>query len=184
MTDFLRPPFTGSGDATPKVATKHLGTGEDIQLMLLTDPTGANLVDALTDADALANDVGVITHAREYAYGGASWDRVRTPKIFKSFASTAITAGTGITLWTPTSGKKFRLLGCAISYSAAAQLIFGDNAVGTVILRSPTLAAAGIFILGAADLGNGILSAAANNVLKLDATGSANAAGAVWGVEE
>ena len=38
-------------------------------------------------------------------------------------------------------GKKFRLMGWSFSSSAAATLIFGDNAVGTVILRTELLAA-------------------------------------------
>jgi hypothetical protein len=74
-------------------------------------------------------------------------------------------------------------MGFAISSSVAGVLIFGDNAVGTVIARSPALAAAGIAQAGAGDLGNGILSAAANNVLKLDGP-TGNVAGMVWGTEE
>lgn len=108
---------------------------------------------------------------------------LRTSSVFKSLASTAITAGTGATIWTPAASRKFRVLGICISSSVAGQLLLGDNVVGTVIARSPTLAAGGVWVLGQGDLGNGILSAAANNVLKIDGP-TGNVAGMVWGVDE
>jgi len=114
-------------------------------------------------------------------FTGAGFDRLRDSNVFKSFASTAITAGTGMTAWTPTAGKKFRFMGYAISSSAAGVLIFGDNLVGTVIHRHGAVAAAGVAVIER--LGNGILSAAANNLLKLDGP-TGNVAGAVWGTEE
>jgi hypothetical protein len=113
---------------------------------------------------------------------GGQGQVLRTPAVFKHFASTAITAGAGMTVWTPASGKKFRLMGYCISSSVAGQLIFGDNAVGTVIARSPAVAAAGIAQDGGS-WGNGILSAAKDNVLKLDGP-TGNVAGMVWGIEE
>lgn len=139
---------------------------------------------AADNGDALAVlALGVLRVLGENTlFNGAAWDRERTPNVFKPFASTAITAGTGATIWTPASGKKFRLMGYAISSSVAGQLIFGDNLVGTVIARSAAVAAAGI----ASDGGswrNGLLSALANNVLKLDGP-TGNVAGMVWGTEE
>lgn len=116
-------------------------------------------------------------------FNGTSWDRARTPFVFKPFASTGIVAGTGATVWTPAAGKKFRLMGWLISSSVAGQLIFGDNLVATILARSEAVAAAGVSKAGFGDLGNGILSAAANNVLKLDGP-TGNVAGMVWGTEE
>jgi hypothetical protein len=124
-----------------------------------------------------------LASSRDYVFNGATWDRFRTPNVFKPFATTAITAGTGATLWTPAAGKKFRLMGWLVSSSAAGQLIFGDNAVGTVIARSELLAAGAASKCATGDLGNGILSAAANNVLKIDGP-TGNVAGMVWGTEE
>lgn len=119
----------------------------------------------------------------DFRWNGAGWDKLRAATIFKTFAPTAITAGTGATIWTPAGGKKFRVLGLVISSSAAGQLLLGDNVVGTIIARSATLAAGGIWQLGVEDLTNGILSAAANNVLKIDGP-TGNVAGMVWGTEE
>lgn len=149
-------------------------------------PTSGDPVEAIgiTPADAVANAAGGLSQAVLALLGGfngATWDRVRFGNVFKSFASTAITAGTGATIWTPASGKKFRLMGYSISSSAAGLLIFGDNLVGTVIARSPAVAAAGFATIEL--IGNGILSAAANNVLKLDGP-TGNVAGMVWGTEE
>jgi hypothetical protein len=139
---------------------------------------------AADNADALAAVAAGVMRmlVANLLYNGATFDRERTPSVFKPFASTAITAGTGTTIWTPAAGKKFRLMGYAISSSVAGQLIFGDNAVGTVIARSPAVAAAGIATDGGS-WRNGILSAAANNVLKLDGP-TGNVAGMVWGTEE
>lgn len=133
--------------------------------------------------DASGGASGLLVYGYSMAYNGATWDRVRTPTVFKTFASTAITAGTGATIWTPAAGKKFRLMGWHISTSAAGQLIFGDNLVATIIARSEAVAAAGVSKAGAADIGNGILSSAANNVLKIDGP-TGNVAGMVWGTEE
>lgn len=127
--------------------------------------------------------VSIPATAFAYVFTAPNWEEQRSPSVFKPFASTAITAGTGATIWTPAAGKKFRVMGVSISTSVAGQLLFGDNLVGTVIARSPTLAAGAAWQLGAADMGNGILSAAANNVLKLDGP-TGNVMGMVWGTEE
>jgi hypothetical protein len=121
--------------------------------------------------------------AAPFLYNGATFDKARTTAIIKPIAPTAVTAATGITVWTPTSAKKFRLLGWALSVTVAGEIIFGDNAVGTVIARTGLLPAA-IAQQAPPNLGNGFLSAAANNVLKLDVTVSATVQGFVFGTEE
>jgi hypothetical protein len=108
---------------------------------------------------------------------------VATKMVFKPVAAVAVTAGTGATIWTPASGKKFRLMGWSLSSSAAAALIFGDNAIGTVILRTPLVAAGGL-TEAPPQIGSGFLSAAADNVLKLDTTVTSTVSGFVFGVEE
>lgn len=143
-------------------------------------PHGRTDVDAITPIPSGGDAQSVV--GQNFLFNGATWDRERTPVIFKSFASTAITAGTGATIWTPAAGKKFRLMGYSISSSVAGQLIFGDNAVGTVIARSAAVAAAGIANDGGS-WRNGILSGAADRVLKLDGP-TGNVAGMVWGTEE
>lgn len=108
-----------------------------------------------------------------------SWDGLRTPNVYRT-VSAAASGDTAI--WTPASGKKFRLMRYMLSVTAnAARATAG---VITVALRDSTTAinlTHSIFVPGAAattlgavddsnwiDLGNGILSAAANNVLNIN----------------
>ena len=90
----------------------------------------------------------------------------------KDMAAVTITGIT--TVLTPTSGKKYRLLGGDISVSAAASVLFEDNTAGVTIYRSPLMATATAFSF---DLGPGYLATAADNVLKA----TASAAGAITG---
>lgn len=103
-----------------------------------------------------------------------------TPTIWKPQAALAINSETAI--WTPASGKKFRILGFLLVGSAAGYITIKDNTAGTTIMVVPTAAGgAGTFV----ELpGNGYLSAAANNVLT--ATGSVNMtlSGFICGTEE
>jgi len=133
-------------------------------------------------ADALANPtigkIGVLP----LVFNGATWDRERTPNVFKDVS--AVTVTTIATVWTPASGKKFRLMGGVISASAAMNVLFEDNSAGAgnFVFRTPKLLADTpfAFTLG----GNGKISATVDNVLK--ATGSAAGAitGTLYGVEE
>jgi hypothetical protein len=87
----------------------------------------------------------------------------------------AVTISTIATVLTPSTGKKFRLLGGYISMSANASVLFEDNAaLSTAKFRTPLLLANTPFYF---DLGKGMLSAAANNVLKA----TSSAAGAITG---
>jgi hypothetical protein len=93
-----------------------------------------------------------------------------------------ITISTIATVATPTSGKKLRLLGGALSVSAACSVLFEDNAAGTTIYRTPKLAADTPYLF---DLGNGRLLGSANNVLKATAsTGTVTIVGSLYGTEE
>lgn len=100
--------------------------------------------------------------------------------VIKTVAAQAITAGTAISVWTPTTGLRFRLRGFAFSVSAAAYLILKDNT--TVIANSPLLGVAGVYV--SPDMPKGWRSAAINNVLKLDVSANATVTGYVWGKEE
>lgn len=102
---------------------------------------------------------------------------------FKVIDAVAITAGTPVTVWTPASGKTVRMLGWALSTSAAAALEFQDSGTpGTVIAQTPLLALAGIH--GSPDIGDGVALTAADNTLDLDVTASSTVSGMVFGVEE
>ena len=105
-----------------------------------------------------------------------------TPNVWKDVGTVAI--GTIATVWTPTSGKKFRLLGGLISVSAAVNILFEDNAAGAgnFIFRVPAMLINTplAFTLG----GNGFLSAAVDRVLKATGSGAANLTGTLYGTEE
>jgi hypothetical protein len=133
-------------------------------------------------ADATANPTIPSIGALSLLFNGATWDRERTPTVFKDVSAVAI--GTIATVWTPANGKKFRLMGGAISVSAAANVLFEDNAAAgaNFVFRTPKLLADTpfLFTLG----GNGKLSATINNVLKATSSAAANLTGTLWGTEE
>lgn len=111
-------------------------------------------------------------------FNGATWDRLRTPAVFKTAKATS----TGTTaVWTPTSGKKFRLMRFKIMVSANASQTTGgvvdfdlqDSATSINVIHSVFIPSAsgttmaGWYDSGWVDLGNGYLSTTANNVLNL-----------------
>ena len=111
---------------------------------------------------------------------------LRVPAIFKTIAAVAVTAGTPVSVWTPASGKKFRLMGGGLSLSVAGSIIFKDGATAGAaveIWRTPILAAGQPYNLPE-NIGNGILSAAANNQLWIDVTATGTVNGGVFGTEE
>ena len=109
-------------------------------------------------------------------FNGGTWDRKRTPNVFKSLLTPS--AGDNA-LWTPTSGKKFRLMAWRVEVTAFASAAAGSNLVVVLNDAGTDLKQWGQVWLPAASattpygaystpwvtLGNGILSAAANNVL-------------------
>jgi len=112
-------------------------------------------------------------------FNGSTWDRWRVSTTFKVVALSADTAEA--TIWTPTSSKKFRLIRAVLTASAQTILTFKDNTGGSTI-AVVELAANVPFTL---DLGpNGILSAAANNVLTVTRGTSAILNGTLEGCEE
>lgn len=131
--------------------------------------------DAVGNSGTFGNTNGVLP----YIYNGTSWDRMRTPFVFKDINAVAI--GAIATIWTPGAGKKFRLMGGNLSVSAAISILLEDNAGAAFIFRIPKLLVDTPYNF---DLGNGFLSAAANNVLKATGSGAANLTGTVYGTEE
>lgn len=136
---------------------------------------------------------GVTEAAFLYGFNGASWDRIRSANVFKSVLATA---SGNTTVWTPTAGKKFRLMGYTLSIAGTLAatgvelLKLTDAAAGTVIaqhqatitITTPT----GDTQIGA-DLGNGFLSGAVNNALVVNLSATISGGGAVvnaWGTEE
>ncbi len=114
-------------------------------------------------------------------YDGVDYRGIRTPGIFKTRADASITAASPAALWTPTTGKRFRLMGFQLSLSVAGQIILLDGS--TEILRSPKLAAAGIWDVSAG-LMNGYKAPAINTVLNIDVSATGTVGGSCWGTEE
>ena len=131
-------------------------------------------------------------------YNGATTDMQRTPTVFKT-TTTAASANTAV--WTPAVGKKFRLMGYIIQVTAfaasatpAIEITFQDAAavilgVGTSLSVPVASATAGGVLLntGQIQLGNGILSVAANNTLNINLNAALTAGlvrVTVWGTEE
>ncbi len=103
---------------------------------------------------------------------------------FKRIAAVAVTAGTPQTVWTPTSGSRFRVLGFSLGVTVAAASVFfvegaGNTATG---IATPILAINGVS--NSPRLGNGYQSVAADNVLKIDVSANSTVSGSVWGIEE
>jgi len=94
----------------------------------------------------------------------------------------AVTITSITTVWTPASGKKFRLIGGSISVSAAMSVLFEDNSGGNTVFRTPKLLADTPYPLEVKD--EGFLSAAANNVLKATGSAAGTITGTLWGAEE
>lgn len=145
-------------------------------------------------ADAVA---GISTGARVTAnypllFNGSTFDRQRGTAVFKTVV---ITAAGNTTVWTPTSGKKFRLMGYSISASGtAASLVANllklqDGAAGTNIAQH--FIAIALTVTGDtqiyADLGQGVLSGAVDTVLNANLATALTAGGIAinaWGTEE
>src|SRR3978361_67181 len=89
-------------------------------------------------------------------FDGTTYDVQRSPTVFKTLSAAAI--GSEATIWTPATGKKFRIMGGIISAGTAAGAItLKDNTAGTTIAIIPknTVDTPTYFTLP----GNGILSA-------------------------
>jgi hypothetical protein len=131
-------------------------------------------------ADGMANPTTPVVGAGRLAWNGSGWDRMRSVAVIKNIPAQAVTAGTPVGVWTPAAGKRFRLLGWALSLSVAGSVILKDQ--GAEFMRTP-LMAAGVGLVSQV-MANGYLSSAANNVLQIDVTASGNVSGFVYGIEE
>lgn len=138
----------------------------------------------------LVNSNGAL-YTATLIFNSAGFEDQRNANVFKSVVATA--AG-DTAVWTPASGKKFRLMGYAVSVCGTLAVLgveviqLRDSA--TVIARHA--AAVGATVLGDTQFGqvyngNGQLSALVNNVLNVN-LGTAMTAGGVyvnaWGTEE
>lgn len=159
----------------------QIGTRGAISVQLMTPDSATPISNGALSGDALAGPSSgvLVVRSSSVVFNGATWDRRRTPSVFKTVTATA--SGDNA-VWTPAAGKKFRLMRYVIYVTAdAARAAAGDV---EIILRDATTAIGvgfSVYVPGAAgttfvadassgwcDLGNGFLSAAANNVLNVN----------------
>ncbi len=157
------------------------GTANNGSGFVTTINGAAGAVAVLSTADGLTSvQPALFSNSFPMLYNGATSDRQRTPATFKTFTiSSALGAETAI--WTPASGKKFRVMGWSIYSDTATAITLRDNTAGSVIYRTGASANAPIH---SPPFGNGILSTSANNVLTIQATTAATFSGTVFGTEE
>lgn len=162
------------------------------------EPMAGDRIDQSENSNINGHNAGYVLSIPTYVGSSGNLLLGRTPDTFKTVA----TAANGNTaLWTPAAGKKFRLMryridvtGNAAAAAAAVKTIsLFDGAAGatgqvhSVFVPGAALAAGALYTSGWIDLGNGYLSAAANNVLNVNLS-TALTAGVVnviaCGVEE
>ena len=133
--------------------------------------------------------------AQLYGWNGASFDRVRLANVSK----TVIATGSGPTaVWTPAAGKRFRLLGYTIDVAGTVAatgvqtIELLDDATTfknhlAEVIETTTVSISNSTTNVGADLGQGYLSAAVNNVLNINLSTTMVTGGVainVWGTEE
>lgn len=118
------------------------------------------------------------------AYNGQTFCRTRIPSVFKSLNAVVVASET--TIWTPAAGRKFRLMGyCLTSGVVGGTVTLKDNTAGTSLpINLPFGAAAQTLTVVPPALGNGFLSAAANNVLTATGTATQTLSGYLVGCDE
>jgi len=136
------------------------------------------------DSQVSPRSIYVISQSYHYdstqsSNSSAIWTRDRAIVIFKPQSSVAI--GAEATVWTPAAGKKFRFMGFSITSDVSGNVTFRDNTAGTIIWVEPCLAGQPI---SSPPMGNGILSAAANNVLTATGPAASHLSGTLFGTEE
>ena len=102
------------------------------------------------------------------------------PNIFKT--TNAISVASETTIWTPGSGKRFRLMGGLLSITGAVgNILFKDGTGGSTVFLLPNILLSTPISFG---LGEGILSGTANNVLTVTGVTLMILNGVVWGRED
>lgn len=115
-------------------------------------------------------------------FNGQTFTRLRTPGVYKSLNAVVVTSET--TIWTPSAGRKFRLMGGNLTGGVAAgNVVLKDNTAGSAL---PIVLPFGIigqnipFVVG----GNGYLSSTAGNLLTATGASTQTLSGWVYGTEE
>lgn len=138
---------------------------------------------SVTDGSALSSGAGTLVSNVNFGFNGTNFDRVRVGKVYKHIEYLTLPDATGTTIWTPASGKKFRLMGISVSCGSAGRLALRDGSTGTDFIVRFLYAGADTKNF---DFGNGYLSLQADRVLELrnNSGATVNAWVTAWGTEE
>lgn len=138
----------------------------------------------LSNSDSLGTTGTLLGVANfNLGFNGASFERVRVGKVYRHIEYLTLPDATGTTIWTPASGKKFRLMGISVSCGSAGRLAIRDGNSGTDFIARFLYAGADTKTF---DFGNGYLSLQADRVLELrnNSGATVNAWVTAWGTEE
>lgn len=159
--------------------TANVDASGNLQVVLATNPTitiGKVAIDQTTPGTT--NGV-VVNNAEQVATDAVpTLEALRTPNVFKTAQATAAGA---TAVWTPASGKKFRLMKFQIELTDSAAMVAGAGDINirfqdgstdfgfqydvTIPATALTAPFASAPVSGWVDLGNGYLSTTADNVL-------------------
>lgn len=112
---------------------------------------------------------------------GSGLQPIRTPKIF--IPLNAVAVGAEAALWTPTAGKKFRLMGYVITQGVATGNIVLKDGTGLATILVIPAHTIGVAQISPA-MGNGILSGLADRVLTGTGVATETVSGYLFGTEE
>ncbi len=142
---------------------------------VLADPSFTNRNVATTASSGFdgipSSFVGLYTAALRGGFNGGSWDGVRVSNGAAHKATGVLAAAGSLTIWTPASAKRFRLLWIVLNANAATTLHLQDGATGFI---DATFGGAAAVVLKLPE--NGYFSLTANNALSL----TSDAAATVW----
>lgn len=134
-----------------------------------------------TNALALTTSTGnmpVVNYNQLFQGSTLGWGPAFTPDIFKPQVN--VTVGTtAVTLWTPASGKKFRLLGYNLGTNVTGTYTFFDSAGTTITSAFLPASATATTVL----LGNGYPGASQNNTLTATGPAGGLLTGILFGTE-
>ncbi len=103
------------------------------------------------------------------------------PNVFKTLAAVVITSETII--WTPTSGKRFRVLGFLLAQGVATGAVtLRDGVAGRTLFVIPAHTLNVIIPIN--NLGGGLLSGDINRSLTAQGVSTETLSGTIWGIEE
>lgn len=126
----------------------------------LFDTSGFAVQTTTFTADAVSGGFqSLCAESFNMGWNGATADRIRVGKTYKYLEFNAFTNLSSQTIWTPTAGKRFRLMGISISCGAACSFKVMDGGVAFHQVRA---SGADTFTF---DFGNGYSSTAVNNTL-------------------